>query len=128
VREYTIEFKKLAMMLGISPKNLDVLLKYPGGLHSHLRKQVIFFKPRTVDEACVQEQFLENIGHKKGSQTVPSIKSTRKLPRRGRRSGKGERIRIWNPLHINARIPATIVTIAVLMRTLRENVGNYIQN
>jgi hypothetical protein len=41
----------MAIMLGISPKNLDVLLKYLGGLHSHLRRQVMLFKPRIVDEA-----------------------------------------------------------------------------
>jgi hypothetical protein len=52
VQEYTIEFKKMAIMLGISPKNRDVLLKYLGGLHSHPRKQVMLFKPRIVDEAC----------------------------------------------------------------------------
>jgi hypothetical protein len=52
-------------MMGISPKNIDVLLKYLGGLHSHLRNQVMFFNPRTVDEAYVQAQHLENIGHKK---------------------------------------------------------------
>jgi hypothetical protein len=27
---------------------------------------VILFKPRTIDEACVQAQYLENIGDKKG--------------------------------------------------------------
>jgi hypothetical protein len=26
----------------------------------------MLFKPRIVDEACVQAQYLENIGHKKG--------------------------------------------------------------
>jgi hypothetical protein len=36
VQEYTTEFRKMAIMLGISPKNPDVLLKYLGGLHSHL--------------------------------------------------------------------------------------------
>ena len=36
VQEYTIEFRKMAIMLGISPKIPDVLLKYLGGLHSHL--------------------------------------------------------------------------------------------
>jgi hypothetical protein len=66
VHEYINEFRKMAMMLGISPKNLDVLLKYLGGLHSHLRKQVMLFKPKIIDEACVQAQCLENIGHKKG--------------------------------------------------------------
>jgi hypothetical protein len=30
VQEYTIEFKKMAIMLGISPKNPYVLLKYLG--------------------------------------------------------------------------------------------------
>jgi hypothetical protein len=29
-------------------------------------KKVMLFKPRTIDEACVQAQYLENIGHKKG--------------------------------------------------------------
>jgi hypothetical protein len=54
VQEYTIEFRKMVNVLGISPKNPDVLLKYLGDLQSHLRKQVMLFKPRTVDEACVQ--------------------------------------------------------------------------
>jgi hypothetical protein len=59
---------------------------------------------------------------------VPRKKSTKKLPRRGRKSGKGERIRRQNPLHISARILETIVTIAILMITLRKSVGNYIQS
>jgi hypothetical protein len=67
VQEYTTEFKKMAIMMGISPKNPDVLLKYLGGLHNHLRKQVMFFDPRITDEACVQARYLENIGYKKGN-------------------------------------------------------------
>jgi hypothetical protein len=43
---------------------------------------------------------------------VQSRKSTRKLPRRGRRIGKGEKIRRKQPLHINANILTTIVIIA----------------
>jgi len=54
------------IMLGISPKNLIIFLKYLGGLHNHLQKQVILFKPRTIDEPSVQEKYLENIGNKKG--------------------------------------------------------------
>jgi hypothetical protein len=54
VLDYTIKFRKMAIMLGISPKNKNVLLKYLGGLPSHLRNQVILFKPRTVDDASVQ--------------------------------------------------------------------------
>jgi hypothetical protein len=52
--------------MGISPKNLDVFLKYLGGLHSHFQNQVMLFKPKTIDEAYVKAQYLENIGHKKG--------------------------------------------------------------
>jgi hypothetical protein len=66
VHEYTTEFRKMAIMLGISPKNPDALLKYLGGLHNHLRKKVILFKPSTMDEACVQAHYMDNIGHKKG--------------------------------------------------------------
>jgi hypothetical protein len=65
VQEYTTKFKKMVIMLGISPNNPNVLLKYPRGLHSHFQKQVILFKPRIVDEAHVQAQYLENIVHKK---------------------------------------------------------------
>jgi hypothetical protein len=54
------------IMLGIYPKNPYVLIKYLWGLHSHLRKHVILFKPRIMDEACVQAQYLENIGPKEG--------------------------------------------------------------
>ena len=65
VQEYTAEFKKMTVMLGISLKSPNVLLKYLGGLHSHIRNQEMIFKPRTVDETCVQAQYLENLGHKK---------------------------------------------------------------
>ena len=52
--EYTTKFRKIDIMLGISPKNPDVLLKYLGGLHHHLFEKVMLFKPKKVDEACVQ--------------------------------------------------------------------------
>jgi hypothetical protein len=55
----------MAIMLGISSKNLDVLLKYLRGLHSHLQNQVMFFKQNTLDEAYVHARYLENMGHKK---------------------------------------------------------------
>jgi hypothetical protein len=52
------EFRKMAIMLGISPKNPNVLLKYLGGLHNHLRKKVMLFNPGTIDEACVKARYL----------------------------------------------------------------------
>jgi hypothetical protein len=61
-----MDFRNMAIMLDISPKNPYVLIKYLVGLHSHLWKQVMLFKTRTLDEACIQEQYLENISQKKG--------------------------------------------------------------
>jgi hypothetical protein len=54
VQEYTTEFRKNGHYVGYISQEPDVLLKYLGGLHSHLRRQVMLFKPRTIDEACVQ--------------------------------------------------------------------------
>jgi hypothetical protein len=48
------------------------------------------------------------------------------LPRRGRRSEKGEKIRRQQPVHISAKIPTTIAIIATLMPMLRKKDGNYI--
>jgi len=64
-QQYTTEFKKMTIMLGISPKNPYVLLKYLGGLHHHIWGKVMFFKPKWMGEACVQAQYLEKIGLKK---------------------------------------------------------------
>jgi len=47
----------MAIMLGISFKNLDVLLKYLGGLHYRLKKLMIL-KPRKVNDYFVKEQHL----------------------------------------------------------------------
>jgi hypothetical protein len=52
-------------MLGISLKNSDIIFKYLGSLHSHLRNKVMIFNPRKLDEACVQTRYLENIDQKK---------------------------------------------------------------
>ena len=68
MKEYTTEFRKMAIMLGISTKN-PYVLKYSWGLHDHLKNQVILLKPKTIDKACVQAYNLENIVHKKGKQS-----------------------------------------------------------
>jgi len=57
--------QEILIMLGISPKNLDVVCKYLWDLHKNLHKQVMIFKHRTIYKACVQTQYLENIGHNK---------------------------------------------------------------
>jgi hypothetical protein len=45
------------------------------------------------------------------------------IPRRGRRSGKGEKIRRQQTLHINQNIPTTIAIIATFMDTPRKISG-----
>lgn len=70
MQEYTIEFKNMSIMLGISPKNPYVLLKYLEGLHRHLWEQVMFFKPKSMGEDFVQAQYLENTGLKKAPSSV----------------------------------------------------------
>jgi hypothetical protein len=115
VKEYTTEFKKMEIMLGISPKNPDILLKYLGiyivifksklcssnqgplmssmckvfgHLHSHFQKQMMLLKSRTIDELYVRSQYLENIGHKKGQLSGINRNTIKIIPRRRRRSGK----------------------------------------
>jgi hypothetical protein len=72
----------MAIMLVISPKNLDVL-KYLGGLPSHPGKKVMLFMPRTVDKACVHAQYLENIGYKKGKPSGSKQKEHREASKEG---------------------------------------------
>jgi hypothetical protein len=118
-----MNFRKIEILLGISPKKLDVLLNFLEGLHNDFQNKVLLLKPKIVDEAYVEAQYLENIGHKKG--IFLSRNTTRMFPRRGRRSGK-ENKRIQKPLHISARIQTTKTTIAILMVTLKISFGSYI--
>jgi hypothetical protein len=53
--------------------------------------------------------------------------SNRELPRRGRRSGKGVKIRRYHTLQISSNMPTTIAIIATLMTTMRKSDRNYIQ-
>lgn len=57
---YTIEFRKIAIKIDISPNSLDILLKYLGGLHNHLWKQVMFFKPESIEGLCIGTILEEN--------------------------------------------------------------------
>jgi hypothetical protein len=89
----------------------------------------MLFKPRTMDEACVQAQYLENIGQKKGNPSGSKKKEHQEASKEGKKKWKGgKRIRRHQPLHISERIPTTIAIIATLMATLRKSVGNYIQS
>ena len=52
-QEYTQEFRRRALMLGVDLQSQDTLLKYIGGLHSYLRHTILMFNPMNLDEVCV---------------------------------------------------------------------------
>ena len=98
-------------MLDIYTKKREVLIKYLGCLNRHLWRQVTLFKPRTINEACVQAQYMENMGMTKG-QPSGSKKKGNQVASKEKKSGK-ERIRTQQPLQINARIQITVSTIVI---------------
>ena len=53
VQSYTQEFRKRALILGISLDSPETLLKYIGGLHSYLRHTILMFNPTSIDEVSV---------------------------------------------------------------------------
>ena len=53
------EFRKRAMLLGVSLYTHDTLLKYIGGLHERLNYKFFIFNPTNIDEVSVQENHLE---------------------------------------------------------------------
>eukprot|EP00253_Pinus_taeda_P027976 PITA_27976 len=47
---YTQEFRKRALILGISLDSPETLLKYIGGLHNYMRHTILMFNPTSIDE------------------------------------------------------------------------------
>ena len=62
VQEYTQEFKKRALILGITLYTQETLLKFIGGLHSHLSHTILMFNPTNLYEVCVQSMHIESKG------------------------------------------------------------------
>ena len=60
VQDYTQEFRKRALLLGVNLNSQDTLLKYIGGLHSYLKHTILMFNPNNLDEVCVQATHLES--------------------------------------------------------------------
>ena len=56
----TQEFRKRALILGISLDSPKTLLKYIGGLHSYMRHTILMFNPTSIDEVSVQAMHLES--------------------------------------------------------------------
>ena len=62
VQDYTQEFRRRALLLGVDLQTQETLLKYIGGLHSYLRHTILMFNPTSLDEVCVQATHLEARG------------------------------------------------------------------
>ena len=65
-----------------------------------------------INEACVQAQYMENMGKTKGQPSGFKKKVNQDASKEITKSGK-ERIRTQQPLQINARIQITISTIVI---------------
>ena len=53
VQGYTQEFRKRALILGISLDLPKTLLKYIGGLRSYMRHTILMFNPASIDEVYI---------------------------------------------------------------------------
>jgi hypothetical protein len=54
VQEYTDGFRKMALMLDIPLHTQESLMKYMGGLPTHIRNTVFMFGPTNLDEFSIQ--------------------------------------------------------------------------
>jgi len=88
----------------------------------------MLFKKRTVDESCVEEKYLENIGHKKGNPSGSKKIEHEENAKEGKKKWKGGKDKNMTTTIIGKKILATIETIAIFMGTLRKSVGNYIHS
>jgi len=59
VQKLTQEFRKKALVLGISLDTRETLLKNIGSLHSYLQHTLLMFKLDDFDEVCVQAIHIE---------------------------------------------------------------------
>ena len=66
VQDYTQEFIKRALLLGVDLQSQDTLLKYIRGLHTYPRHTILMFNPTSLDEVCVQATHLEARGKQIG--------------------------------------------------------------
>jgi hypothetical protein len=59
VQEYTHSFRKMDLMLDIPLHTQETLMKYIGGLPTHIRNIVFMLGPTNLDEVYVQATYIE---------------------------------------------------------------------
>lgn len=62
VQQFTQEFRKKALVIGISLDTHETLLKYISSLHSYFHHTLLMFNPDDFDEVCVQAIHIESSG------------------------------------------------------------------
>ena len=62
MQDYTQEFRRRELLLGVDLQSQGNLLKYIGGLHSYLQHTILMFNPTSLVEVCVQATHLEARG------------------------------------------------------------------
>jgi hypothetical protein len=80
MQEFTIEFRKREIHMGVSLKSLDMLVKYLGALFPHIRRKLMLFIPNTIDEASIQAQYKRETSEEtnKSSQASRTTRETEK--------------------------------------------------
>ncbi|KAH9313349.1 hypothetical protein KI387_028384, partial [Taxus chinensis] len=63
-----------AMLLNMDLEDEDIMTKYLGGLHTHLRRKFISIKPKDLNEACVQAYYIDD--EKKQGEAEPRVKQS----------------------------------------------------
>ena len=86
MQDYTHDFRRRALILGINLYSQETLLKYVGGLHNYLRHAILMFNPTNIDEFCVQATHLEA----RGKQNIDE-KSESEGNGKGKFYGRGKR-------------------------------------
>ena len=86
VQDYTHEFRRRTLILGINLYSQETLLNYVGGFHSYLRHTILMFNPMNIDEFCVQDTHLEA----RGKQNIYE-KSDSEGKGKGKFYGRGKR-------------------------------------
>ncbi|OMP09092.1 hypothetical protein COLO4_05809 [Corchorus olitorius] len=59
VQEYTTEFRKQAMLIGVNFRGAETLAKYKAGLHYSLRTELALFNVKDLDDASIKAMHME---------------------------------------------------------------------
>ena len=83
VQDYTQEFRKRTLVLGIPLYTQKIILSYKGGFHSYLRHMILMFNPTNLDEVCVQATHIEIEGMENKSKGKGKGKHTTTVKKEG---------------------------------------------